>query len=565
MNYYPIISILAFSMCFFLGAFIYQKNTKNELNKMVALLSILVGFLALVEFLYRQAPNFETAYFWLKISTIWPFVPSVLLNIALILTLKEDTLKIKYYFLIYLPAIIITTLALPTNLLINGAVHTYWGWTYNFPQTPILFNLMSLWTITAGFTAGSLIFIHYIKSGNIEKIEAKYLFIGLFIPLLLSLLIDLIIPTFYIRVPEMTLTLSSIGIAIISYGIWKYQFPSLTSSIVADKIVSNMSNFLLLLDPVGKINSINKSTTHLLGYEENELIGQPFSHIFVNESSALELLSPESFDTLLQAGNLNNIDTSFQSKNNEKIPVMLSISPIIEDKRIKGLVCIGNDIKDMKMAENEIKESLEDKKVLLREIHHRVKNNLQIISSLLNLQSDYLENEKDKNIFRDSQSRVKSMAIIHEKLYKSSNFSEIDFKGYIDSLTSYLFQSYPINPGKIKFESDIDDITLSMDTAIPCGLIINELVSNSLKYAFPDDRNGKIKIKLKSLGDHFLLEIEDDGIGFPENFDMTDTDSLGLKLVYSLTRQIDGQLELIVNDKTMFRITFSEIEYKSRI
>ncbi|HSO25687.1 MAG TPA: hypothetical protein VLR54_03600, partial [Methanobacteriaceae archaeon] len=118
MNYYPIISILAFSMCFFLGAFIYQKNSKNELNKMVALLSILVGFLALVEFLYRQAPNYETAYFWLKVSTIWPFVPSVLLNIALILTLKEDALKVKYYFLIYLPAIIITTLALPTNLLI---------------------------------------------------------------------------------------------------------------------------------------------------------------------------------------------------------------------------------------------------------------------------------------------------------------------------------------------------------------------------------------------------------------------------------------------------------------
>jgi PAS domain S-box-containing protein len=565
MNYYPIISILAFSMCFFMGAFIYQKNSKNELNKMVALLSVLVGFLALVEFLYRQAPNYQTAFFWLKISTIWPFVPSVLLNIALVLTLKEDTLKHKYYYLIYLPAIIITTLSLTTGLLLNGAVHTYWGWTYSYPENPILFNLMSLWTIVAAFTAGSLVFVHYIKSGSMVKIEAKYLFIGLFIPLLLSLLIDLIIPTFYIRVPEMTLTLSSIGIAIISYGIWKYQFPSLTSSVVAEKIVSNMSNFLLLLDSMGKINSINKSTTDLLGYEENELLGQDFSHIFVNQSTAGDLLSPESYDIFQQAGNLNNIDTAFRSKNNENIPVMLSISPIIEDKRIKGLVCIGNDIKDMKIAENEIKESLEDKKVLLREIHHRVKNNLQIISSLLNLQSDYLENEKDKNIFRDSQSRVKSMAIIHEKLYQSSNFSEIDFKGYIDSLTSYLFQSYPINPSKIKFESDIDDITLSMDTAIPCGLIINELVSNSLKYAFPDDRDGKIKIKLKSIDDHFVLEIEDNGIGFPENFDIKDTESLGLKLVYSLTKQIDGQLEILANEKTKFRIIFSEIEYKSRI
>lgn len=565
MNYYPIISILAFSMCFFLGAFIYQKNSRNELNKMVALLSVLVGFLALVEFLYRQAPNYQTAFFWLKISTIWPFVPSVLLNIALVLTLKEDTLKHKYYYLIYLPAIIITTLSLTTGLLLNGAVHTYWGWTYSYPENPILFNLMSLWTIVAAFTAGSLVFVHYIKSGSMVKIEAKYLFIGLFIPLLLSLLIDLIIPTFYIRVPEMTLTLSSIGIAIISYGIWKYQFPSLTSSVVAEKIVSNMSNFLLLLDSMGKINSINKSTTDLLGYEENELLGQNFSHIFVNQSTAGDLLSPESYNIFQQSGNLNNIDTAFRSKKNENIPVMLSISPIIEDKRIKGLVCIGNDIKDMKIAENEIKESLEDKKVLLREIHHRVKNNLQIISSLLNLQSDYLENEKDKNIFRDSQSRVKSMAIIHEKLYQSSNFSEIDFKGYIDSLTSYLFQSYPINPSKIKFESDIDDITLSMDTAIPCGLIINELVSNSLKYAFPDDRDGKIKIKLKSIDDHFVLEIEDNGIGFPDNFDIKDTESLGLKLVYSLTKQIDGQLELLVNEKTKFRIIFSEIEYKSRI
>jgi PAS domain S-box-containing protein len=555
MNLYAITSLFAFMVCFFLGSFIYHQKKDNSLNKIVALLSISIGFLVLVEFLYRQATDYQTAYFWLKVSTLWPFIPAILLNIALIFT-NQKIIKHKLtYVLIYLPAVLISGIALSTNLLLDGITHTYWGWTYNFPQNMAFFYIMSLWTIIAALSAVLLCFLHYLKSDGLKKKEASYLLVGLYFPIIISVLTDFISPLFYVRIPEMTLTLSTAGIFLISYGIWKYRFPSLTSPMVTDKIVSNMSNFLLLLTNNGTINSYNPSAANLLGYSIEDLNGIPLSSIFANKQDAEEIFSIKNYQNFYRSQNINNVDTVFKAKNNEKIPVSISICPLIENKELMGLVCIGNDIKDVKKVEK-VEKSLEEKNVLLSEIHHRVKNNLQIISSLLNLQSHYIDDEKDKIIFKDSQSRVKSMAMIHEKLYQSLDFSKVDFKGYIFSLTTHLFQTYNTNSENVKLNLDVEDIALNMDTAIPCGLIINELLSNSLKYAFPHGKKGCINIKLKSEDSLLILEIEDNGIGFPEGYDFDNNDSLGLQLVSSLVRQIEGKLEIIAKDGTKFKIIF---------
>ena len=196
--------------------------------------------------------------------------------------------------------------------------------------------------------------------------------------------------------------------------------------------------------------------------------------------------------------------------------------------------------------------------MLLREIHHRVKNNLQVISSLLNLQSGYIEDKKSLEIFRESQNRVKSMALIHEKLYQSKELNKIEFSEYIKSLMKDLFISYNIDNERIKLKSDFEGIYFEIDTAILGGLIINELVSNSLKHAFPDGRKGEVFIGINKIENNkYVLILKDNGIGFPENIDFRKTDSLGLQLVTTLTEQLGGVIDLNRNGYTEFKIVFN--------
>ncbi len=211
------------------------------------------------------------------------------------------------------------------------------------------------------------------------------------------------------------------------------------------------------------------------------------------------------------------------------------------------------------LEELEKAEDAKTKQLLLTEIYHRVKNNLQIVISLLNLQS---QKTKDKNvieIFKDSQNRIRSMALIHERLYKSKDLAGINFKEYIHDLSSNLFHSYGVNSGNVNLKIDIDDVILNLDTATPCGLIVTELVSNSLKHAFPKGRKGELLIRLISdNNEKFILIVRDNGIGFPENIDFRKTNTLGMQLVTSLVSQLKGTIELDRSNGTEFKITFKE-------
>jgi PAS domain S-box-containing protein len=223
-------------------------------------------------------------------------------------------------------------------------------------------------------------------------------------------------------------------------------------------------------------------------------------------------------------------------------------------------VSVGINITERKQAEAQIQSSLREKDVLLQEIHHRVKNNLQVISSLLDLQSQQIEEQAMLEVFRESQNRVKSMALVHEKLYQSKDFARIDFAEYTKSLINYLFKAYELNADNITLEVSIDEqVTLDIDTAIPCGLIINELISNALKHAFPNNRMGIIRVSIYSENDNtFTLIIEDDGVGFPMNWDFQTAQSLGIQIVNVLVKQIKGQIELDRSKGSKFRVNFSE-------
>jgi len=214
---------------------------------------------------------------------------------------------------------------------------------------------------------------------------------------------------------------------------------------------------------------------------------------------------------------------------------------------------------ERKRAEKKIKESLHEKEILLQEIHHRVKNNMQVISSLLSLQSRYIDDKESFDVFKESQNRVKSMALIHEKLYESENLDHLDMGSYLESLCSSLKSSYISPKDKINISSSAEDINLNLDTAIPLGLIINELVTNSIKHAFDPGEEGNIKISMQRKGTKIILDVSDDGKGIPDNLDFKNTKSLGLMLVNSLVNQIDGDIYLQNHKGTIFTTKFREI------
>jgi PAS domain S-box-containing protein len=231
------------------------------------------------------------------------------------------------------------------------------------------------------------------------------------------------------------------------------------------------------------------------------------------------------------------------------------------DGNFAGYIGSCIDISDRKIAEEKIKISLAEKELLLKEVHHRVKNNLQVISSIFALQSQCIKDPNILAILTDSQSRIRSMALIHEKLYQSDNLAQIDFPDYIQNLVSNLFSSYNINAESIKSQIQLENISLDIDAAIPCGLLINELVSNSLKHAFPSRRSGTISISFLSQSEDLLsLVVRDDGVGLPEGLEIEKNNSLGLRLVRALTRQLQGKLKIDSDNGTRFEILFPKKE-----
>ena len=327
-------------------------------------------------------------------------------------------------------------------------------------------------------------------------------------------------------------------------------------------ITDNMMDMVTRCNFKGVYQYISPSSSKLLGYEPQELLGKNVLD-FVHPDDIQSL--KESFIKAKKNKDANETEYRYKNASGNYIWVQTVGKPIFDPENIhQGFICSSRNVDDRKKVEEQIKISLEEKEVLLKEIHHRVKNNMQIVSSLLGLQSHYIGDKNALDVFKESRSRVRSMAMIHENLYQTENIARINFDEYIQKLVSELFNSYKTDVSLITHEMDLCEVSLDIDTAIPCGLILNELVTNSIKHAFPiskNEENGVINVKLSKETENMVeIVVSDNGVGFPENIDFQNSPSLGLKLVNNLVIQINGEMELKNNNGAEFRIKFKNNE-----
>jgi len=318
----------------------------------------------------------------------------------------------------------------------------------------------------------------------------------------------------------------------------------------------SLPDMVFEMDSEGKITYANKLTLDTFGYSNNEILKGNVRLDDVAVKSELEV-SKKIFSEILE-GNICTEERTFIRKDGSRFIGEIHFSLIYEVEKVTGVRGVIRDITERKAVEEQIKASLKEKEVLLREIHHRVKNNLQVVSSMLNLHIRITKEKATVDVLSESRNRIEVMALIHSQLYESNNLSEINMKRFVDKLFRQLLQSYSVQDIKITPVVCVFDHPFPISIATPVGLIINELLSNVLKHAFNERKEGKIEFILnESEKGKINLVVSDDGVGLPEGFDINATKTLGLRLVKILVEnQLQGTLEIISNKGTTFNIEF---------
>ncbi|WAC05823.1 MAG: PAS domain S-box protein [Methanoregula sp.] len=315
--------------------------------------------------------------------------------------------------------------------------------------------------------------------------------------------------------------------------------------------IDNATDLIQSVTPEGKIEYVNKAWKKTLGYSEKDIPHLSLMD-FVHPDSLSHCM--EAFKRVLSGENIRDIDAVFISKDGKKVSVEGNANCRFVNGKPTYTRGIFRDVTERKQMEKVVLASLKEKEILLKEIHHRVKNNLQIIASLLSLQSRYITDENVLNALKESQNRIKAMALVHERLYRSENLSSVALADYLRYLIDNLFGFYGVNPQMVRLAFDAGDVKVDINQAIPIGLIMNELVSNSLKHAFPEGEKGELTVTIRRDESALVLTVHDTGPGIPADFDWRNAKSLGLRLVISLVEQLQGTIELDRSGGTTFKI-----------
>jgi PAS domain S-box-containing protein len=303
------------------------------------------------------------------------------------------------------------------------------------------------------------------------------------------------------------------------------------------------------------IQEANDTLCHMTGYARDELIGNNARMLYPSQED-YEYVGGEKYRQIREQ-EVGAVETRWRRKDGVVRDILLSSVPLDPNDWKRGVTFSALDITGRKAAEEKQKRLLREKEILLAEVHHRVKNNMQVITSLLNLQAEDVSDNYTRILLEESRNRIHSMALVHEQLYRSREYASFSFEEYVNQLGSTLFSMYQVDFAKVQFMVEAADINLDLEKAIPCGLILNELITNSLKYAFPDGKCGEIRVGLQAEKRKMELRVSDNGIGLPESFDFRQTKSLGLQLVNLLVEHdLHGSIALEKKRGTQYCVEF---------
>lgn len=556
MQIFAWLSLLGTLIIMLIGQTVMIRDPKNRLNRLFFLFCVLGAFNAFAEYGYRSAETAALAEIWLRASSFWVFLLPVLAHF--IAEFDKDGGFVKMDHLVgfgYFPALIFSVYTL-FDPAVNVPVRVDWGWTYIYPETTFINGLYEIWVVCfAAFTLYLSGRIFFRAEPGLKKEQAKHIFFG---SLAFSLvgLFEFIYPLYGERLPELTTFAIIFQCLMILTAMFRYQLFELDPFSAAETILGTISDAIILVDEKNRITSTNYSAGDLLDCPPHELL-----------ESKIDMLPPEEdrrtfrdiILTQVAAGKtLYESETKFLTSSGEPVPVSISASPHFNNLgQYQGAVFVARNLTRRKRDEKIIRDALQEKEVLLMEVHHRVKNNMQLISGLLNLQITPQRGEDVNQILIDNRNRIFSMAQIHELLYRTDNLAKVSLPEYTEQLVVQVVSSLLPDPDRVSLELDIEDIHLSMNQTVYYGLVINELVTNAVKYAFPDGISGQISLRLQKAGrDRCRLEVKDDGIGLPKDLEHDKLDTLGLSLVSMLVEQMEGNYEYETKSGTLFIIEF---------
>ena len=496
------------------------------------------------------ASSIASNIFWSQVCYIGLFITPLWFLFAVTYTQNEKWInKSRVLILMVIPAIVllmvftnqwhglvwpqVTTVqtASGTNFIYSHGIGVWIAATYSY-LLMIMGMILLLQTV--------------INSEGLYRHQAGLLLVGAIFPLFLNAVY--LENMFPVQGVDPTPFGFFITVILSAWSIFKFQFLEVMP-VAHTTLFKNMEDSVVVLDVKNKIVELNPAAEKLLDVDRN-VLGQSADSVMerVNGFTVPDGETQKHYETRL---------ISSDGACSKSYWLDVKIKPIHSKNSFLGHLISLTDITRTKMAEERAQKAVKEKELLMRETHHRVKNNLMVISSLLNLQSRYVKDEDALNVLKESRNRANSMALIHERLYSFSDLKNINFGEYVRSLVGDLFKNYAVSTDTVKLELAIEDVQMDVDTAIPIGLILNELVSNSLKYAFPAGK-GTLKIVFKREDENLLLSVKDDGVGISAGIDIKKSDTLGLTLIRGLVEQIGGKLTVDSSHGTEVCVVFQE-------
>ena len=570
-SFLPLVASILISL---FGIAVYLSGVHDRLHLLFLVTSLLEAYWAFVTFELLTAGTLAQAAFWTRAGFLWPLIFAALLHLALVSggwrpfaggrsAKRERTPRVgsgarallrgALLFVIYLPAGALALLDLLTNRISGLPWRTEHGWTVT-PLYTVNGAAAVGWALAASGIALALCAAHaFLARDRRRKKLLVFMGAGIGFAFASMLAIDAILPFFRTGYQEWISVGLALQSALIGYGIRDLDRSRLTTEASAGETLALMPSMFLLVDASGRINSANACALSGLGYTEEELLGTKARSLLPADRAPL----PGDFwSRLSREGSYRNLRTEVRRKDGSTIAALLSVAVVRAWRdRITGFVCVGETLSEESRAGAASGRQIEEKELLVREAYHRIKNNLAIVGSFINLYLEQVRDPADRNIMNALKARVRSIALVHEQLHQGRDLKTIDFSIFARQLLENLRSSF-MPPGTVvDVVVTIKPTALSVDTAVTLGLVLTELCTNALKYGFEGVGAGQLRVAMERKEGLYRLSFSNSGRPIPD-LDAESTDSLGLRLVRALVEQLDGSIELIREPETQFTITF---------